>query len=465
MKYIFLFLFPLQLFSQQKPILFKNVNIVDVQKGKVIANQHVFVEGTRIKKISTKPIAVSGATVVNGSGKFLIPSLWDSFASVMDSYFKGQPVFELYTYFGICWVRDMGVTNLNLATQAKLKKDIEKGSVLGPKLIIAGKYIAFETPIAALNNKGNRYTIPNKTLIEQVIDSLYKNGADYINIHNTLHEGVRPIAIKAAHKRKLPVVGWVIDGYDKASNQKLDALQHIADIYRSTSTKRSSFAKMYLGGGLWGNMFPPREVADTFFATLRGTRDTAYYNYTISTLAKNKTHVITNLNTMGRNNSRMETMDPFRMQFRSEKQIDSFRLRYKDSIEYKADAQLVYDIISDFHKAGIPLVAGSAYDDFSTQIPGISLINDMELLVKCGLTPAQALQSATILPARLFKKDKVAGSIQIGKGADLVLLHANPLEDISNTRKINAVVANGRLLTRKDLDKLLEDAKKKVLYK
>jgi hypothetical protein len=277
-----------------------------------------------------------------------------------------------------------------------------------------------------------------------------------------MHKGVRPIVINAAHKRKLPVVGWVIDGYEKASEQHLDAIQHIADIYRSTSTKRDAFAKIFLGGGPWGNNFPPRQVADTFFATLRGTRDTAYYKQTISTLAKNKTHVITNLNHMGRNNSRMETIDPFRMQFRSQKQIDSFRQRYKDSIEYKADGQLVYDIISDFHKAGIPLIAGSDYDDFSTQLPGISLINDLEILVKCGLTPAQALQSATILPSRLFKKDKVAGSIQIGKGADLVLLDANPLNDISNTRKINAVVANGRLLTRQDLDRLLEQVRLQV---
>jgi hypothetical protein len=196
--------------------------------------------------------------VVNSSGKYLIPGLWDSYASVIDSYFNGQPVFELYTYFGICWVRDMGATNVDLATQAKLKNDIEKGSLTAPQLVIAGKYLSFETPVTVLNNRASRYSIPNKALIERVIDSLDQHGADYINIHNTMHKGVRPLVINAAHKRKLPVVGWVIDGYEKASEQHLDAIQHIADIYRSTSTKRDAFAKIYLGGGPWKNNFKQR---------------------------------------------------------------------------------------------------------------------------------------------------------------------------------------------------------------
>ncbi|MGI8601271.1 MAG: amidohydrolase family protein [Chitinophagaceae bacterium] len=79
-----------------------------------------------------------------------------------------------------------------------------------------------------------------------------------------------------------------------------------------------------------------------------------------------------------------------------------------------------------------------------------------------GLTPAEALRTVTMNPAIFLNKQKQLGTVDVGKLADLVLLDANPLEDISNTRKINAVVANGKLLTRKDLDKLLEEAKYKV---
>jgi imidazolonepropionase-like amidohydrolase len=77
MKYFILLLLPLQLFSQKTSILFKNVNIIDVQKGKVLANKNVFIEGNRIKKINSKPFAVNNATVVDGSGKYLMPGLCD----------------------------------------------------------------------------------------------------------------------------------------------------------------------------------------------------------------------------------------------------------------------------------------------------------------------------------------------------------------------------------------------------
>jgi adenine deaminase len=91
-----------------------------------------------------------------------------------------------------------------------------------------------------------------------------------------------------------------------------------------------------------------------------------------------------------------------------------------------------------------------------------SLHDELEHVVKAGLTPLAALQTATINPAKYVGKEKEIGSVTRGKLADLVLLDENPLVDINNTRKINAVVANGRLLQRKDLDKMLEGAKENV---
>jgi imidazolonepropionase-like amidohydrolase len=99
-------------------------------------------------------------------------------------------------------------------------------------------------------------------------------------------------------------------------------------------------------------------------------------------------------------------------------------------------------------------------EDFIT--PGMSLHDVLFCFADGGLTPAEVLRTATINPAVFLNKQKELGTVAVGKLADLVLLDANPLQDISNTRKINAVVANGRLLQRKDLDELLEKAKIKV---
>jgi imidazolonepropionase-like amidohydrolase len=94
--------------------------------------------------------------------------------------------------------------------------------------------------------------------------------------------------------------------------------------------------------------------------------------------------------------------------------------------------------------------------------PGFSVHEELENFVKAGLPPAKALQTATLNPAIFLKATDSLGTIEKGKIADLVLLDANPLENISNTKKIYAVIANGKLLERKDLNELLNQVKELV---
>ena len=108
-------------------------------------------------------------------------------------------------------------------------------------------------------------------------------------------------------------------------------------------------------------------------------------------------------------------------------------------------------------KAGVPILAGTdAGNPFC--FPGFSLHEELALMVVAGFTPAEALRSATLNPAKFFGLDKTLGTIEVGKIADLVLLGANPLQDIRNTQRIKAVVSNGRLFDRKALDEMLAHA-------
>ena len=115
------------------------------------------------------------------------------------------------------------------------------------------------------------------------------------------------------------------------------------------------------------------------------------------------------------------------------------------------------EIVGMMASADVPLLAGS---DVATPwvFPGFGLHDELAILVDAGLTPLQALQAASLNPARFFERTEELGTVAEGSLADLVLLDANPLEDISNTQQIRAVVADGRLYRRADLDRILEEA-------
>jgi imidazolonepropionase-like amidohydrolase len=110
----------------------------------------------------------------------------------------------------------------------------------------------------------------------------------------------------------------------------------------------------------------------------------------------------------------------------------------------------------------VNLLAGTDAGGIRDVVPGFGLHDELILLVQAGLKPIEALQAATINPAKYLNMTDLLGTIEKGKLADLVLLDANPLADISNTRKINAVVVNGRLLKREDLDEMLNKVAEKA---
>ena len=98
------------------------------------------------------------------------------------------------------------------------------------------------------------------------------------------------------------------------------------------------------------------------------------------------------------------------------------------------------EIVGTLHKAGVPIVAGT-----DQSVPGFSLHREIELYVKAGFKPLDALRAATIVPARVMGKESDSGTIEVGKRGDIVILDANPLENIANTRKIYRVITNGRV--------------------
>jgi hypothetical protein len=139
--------------------------------------------------------------------------------------------------------------------------------------------------------------------------------------------------------------------------------------------------------------------------------------------------------------------------------INDFRLKERTSEDYDL-ARQVYakqlELVRLMNRAGVEFLAGTDTPN-PYCFPGFSLHDELALLVQSGLTPMEALKAATINPARFLGMDQTLGTVEPGKIADLVLLDADPLQDITNTQKIRTVVMNGRAFDRKALNELLSE--------
>ena len=144
---------------------------------------------------------------------------------------------------------------------------------------------------------------------------------------------------------------------------------------------------------------------------------------------------------------------------------NDFRLRNMKAEDFKAQKQMFAKslvLVGKLNKAGVPLLAGTDEGNPYT-FPGFSLHDELGLLVKAGLSPAEALKTATLNPAKYFGQENHLGTVEAGKEADLVLLDADPLLDISNSRKIRAVISRGRLIDRAQIDTILKSSEYKTL--
>ena len=141
---------------------------------------------------------------------------------------------------------------------------------------------------------------------------------------------------------------------------------------------------------------------------------------------------------------------------------NNYRVRPDSGVQIEEFANSRPRLTATLHEAGVSLLAGTDGPQLFYGFPGSSLHDELSLMVEAGLTPAEALRTATINPAEYFGKDYRMGTVAVGNTADLVLLDNNPIADIDNIGSVNSVVLKGRLLDRVELDKMIKDVKTKV---
>jgi imidazolonepropionase-like amidohydrolase len=433
-----------------KTLAFVHATVIDATGTPAQPDMTVIIEAQRIVALGPgASISIpKNARVVDASGKYLIPGLWDMhvheiFGDWLPEDEKITPL--LFVANGITGVRDMGG---DLESLKKWRSRIASRDLLGPRMFIAGPML--DGPVPAFPSSA-----PVKDAADgrRIVDELKASGVDFIKIQSLVPRDGYFAAADEARKQGIVFAGHVPDAVRavEASNAGQKSIEHLTGVFEGCSSVEAELMSKPRGPG-----------RGRFLATY----DPAKAKALIALFLKNQTWQVPTLFweqgewLIEQTNSGPDPLAKYAPPAWKDRTWPMFTRDILKSwstdpvADREAFVQAEFKMVGEMHRAGVPILAGTDTAAGVRVYPGFSLHSELELLAHAGLSPMETLQTATRNPA-LYLGLADSGTIEKGKRADLVLLDANPLDSISNTRKIRSVVLNGRYLSRADLDGLL----------
>src|SRR5689334_19837260 len=448
-------------------VIIDGVGVVDVVRGVVRAPMRVVIRNNRIVSVDRAPRNVAlpppADTVIDGRGKFLIPGLWDMHVHIdtAEAWF-----FPLSIAAGVTSVRDMG----GLLSHLRRWKQPAPAGVLRPTIIAAGPIIT--GPVADTDSRLARVATPAQA--SRIVDTLLDRGVDFIKVHDWLSRDSYLAIATEARRRGSYIVGHLpiaVDPID-AVRAHQRSIEHMGNGWsglllfasgdRHLIDSVSKWANVTAGSGGLMKHFTrswQRRLADSFSpsrarslcSTLAGGHvwltPTTYFSAYLTLMPLNAALLRDpRLNYLPQSVRDMAPdvvpADRFSRASRTSPDVSVYETRAR--------------LIRICRDQGVQFLAGTDVGPYSPMIPCFSLHDELERFVADGFTPIQALRTATINPAKFFNAADTLGSVAPGKRADLVLLDANPLTDINNIRRINAVILNGTLIDQSHRQQMLD---------
>ena len=412
--------------AQAPTLAITGVNVVNVVDGRIVPNSMVTINGQTITSVTQSGAPPTGARVVDGQGKFLIPGLWDMHAHIQGNEKAWLP---LYIANGVTGIRDMGA---DLDFILDIREASSSGRTLGPRIVAAGP-ILDDAP----GDWPLRIRVRNPDEGRAAVQLLKRRGVDLIKVHNFTPRDVFFAIVDEARRQQLPVAGHVPlkvtiqEGVDAG----MVTIEHMSE-----------------DGRVWkacsgGAQYRP-DACRPFFEMLA--RRHVWQTPTLVALAE--------LAVIG---TPASAISPDQLTYANRRFLEfhaanqSFFLKRPEIVGIiKNLAEVAKVVTRDMAAAGVGILAGC-----DAMIAGFCVHDELATMVTGGMTPAAALQTATVNPARYLSREMTLGTIAAGRLADLVLLDANPLQDITNVRRIRAVFTAGRFLDRSALDQLLTQAR------
>jgi len=437
-----------------------HVTVIDMTGAPPQSDMTVVVTGNRIATLGpSRAVRIpKGGLTLDATGKFLIPGLWDM--HVHAAWSSTLPTFgPLFLVNGVTGVREMW-GSLDLVASARIR--LAQHRLTEPRFIASGQVLDGSPPIWE-----GSIALSSAEQARRVVDSLHAVGADFIKVYNLLPREVYTAIVAEAKRLHMPVVGHVpvAVGALAASTAGQRSIEHLTDILLSCSTHETA-----LRAALVAAFDKPRDSLRALGRRQQPELLDTYSSDKCQALAAQFLHdstwqvpTLTVLRAFAHLDDSVFTSDP-RLQYMSRETRDGwhprndFRFKTMTAADF-ARTKRIYakqvELVGLLHRAGVPILAGT--DVLNPYcFPGFSLHDELALLVEAGLTPMEALQAATRNPAIFLKATDSLGTIAAGKLADLVLLDADPIADIHNTTKINAVVLDGQLLDQAARQRLLD---------
>ena len=434
-----------------------NATVVDVSNGTLRPGTTVVVDGKRIVSVgaSTSRSPARGQ-VVDAKGMYVIPGLWDMHTHAYFGWsadFGDEYVLPLFIANGVTGIRDMG-SDLDAVLRAR--SAVAAHTLLGPRMVVSGPMLdgpnaTFAASIAIATPEDGR----------AAVDRLKSSGVDFIKIQSGVPRDAY-FAIEAeARKLGVAIEGHVPDAIRAseaiAAGQR--TFEHLIGIFEASTPDEDAFLARKWGAGkdpsinkslaaLLDRHEPAREANIVRLLAKRRV-------WQCPTLFWERGQWLVDVIDYAKDPDIAYTPRTWIEKKYPQMQKSVFESMDRDALEVRrtfVDHEL--GLVRRLHAAGVPFLAGTDTPAGVGVTPGISLHLELQRFVAAGFTPLEALQTATINPARFSRKVSNYGSVQSGRIADLVILRANPLEDIANTRTIAGVVADGRYWSQADLETL-----------
>jgi len=434
-------------------LVFTHVTVIDTADSSAQPDMNVVIRGDHIEEIGkAAQIKVpTNAQVVDGRGKFLMPGLWDMHVHT----FRHNPrstntwFFPLFVANGVTGVRDMWTTGDDFPQVVQFRKGLADGSFLGPRYGPVGWMVDGPDPIWPYSD-----VVSTPQQARDFVHKAKAAGIDFVKVYTMLRPEEYFAIADEAKKIGIPFAGHVpnVISAASASDAGQRSMEHLRNVDVGCSAKEDEL----LASKEWG----PEQKRE-----MRETYDQKKCEQLLEKFARNQTwQVPTNalfLADRSQLSSRLtdghSKYVPADVRARWQQQLSTRQTSPEQEHQHQRELQARLNILALMNKAGVPMMSGTDVPN-PLMLPGFTLHEELTDLVQAGFTPAEALKTATYNPAKFMGMLDRLGTVEKGKLADLVLLDANPLEDIHNTQKIGAVVLNGRYLDRAALDKLLAGA-------